>query len=548
MARRFSLPLLTKELYEQSARWQTYAYRVAYALLLFTAALWFFRDILERQAASPLDVLGQGRDMFLLIVRLQLIGVYLFMPALTCNAITLEKERNTLGTLLLTKLGATTIIFEKLLSRMIPMLGFQLLSLPLLAYTYALGGLTMSELIAHIWILFLATVQVGAFAMCCSVFSSTTVGSFVMTYALGAVMLVGFPFVCCTAPVLYSGNLSSHGWELAVAYTLPALFTTTVCLMLASNFLVTKAFSEPRNYLLEVFRHLDGVFHDLNQTFTGGILLVDDSVSLPMTQPVSWRETKKKSLGTVRYLFRILSCIEVPLLFVLTWFSEMQQYRYQTATAMLGIVWALSLVLLSVLTTSLIAGERSRQTLDVLLTVPLSGADLLRQKLHGVWRMVGVLTVPMLTIAGYEWWWEGQAWTWSQNRALPGWAYLLFSVLAPLIYLPCFALVGMVMGFVFRSQARAMLVTLVVLVGWNALPLWTGTTVFAAVIPSALIWQVEEKQLPMWQGFLNLGLYAGLFVGLTWILRKHADSLLGRAEPRAEVEPEAIAGTAVAPA
>ena len=45
-----------------------------------------------------------------------------------------------------------------------------------------------------------------------------------------------------------------------------------------------------------------------------------------------------------------------------------------------------------------ITAERSRQSLDALLATPLTGPEILRQKMAGVWRLIGVLCVPFGTI------------------------------------------------------------------------------------------------------------------------------------------------------
>src|SRR5262249_48509229 len=133
---RFGLPLLAKELIEQSTRKRTYVVRVVYAMLLFTAAWLLFYDVVQVGTTSPLANLGSGRRMFEVLMKLQFAGIYLVMPAVTCGVIAHEKERNTLALLFLTKLGPWTILLEKLCSRLVPMCGFLLMSLPLLAYAY----------------------------------------------------------------------------------------------------------------------------------------------------------------------------------------------------------------------------------------------------------------------------------------------------------------------------------------------------------------------------------------------------------------------------
>src|SRR4051794_40680725 len=115
MLRLRSLPLLSKELLEQSARPRTFIIRTLYAALLFFFSLLIFYLSSYQNFASPLTLLGRGRQVFQQVTLLQFLGVYLFMPAITCGVITAEKERNTFGLLLLTRLGPTTILLEKLL-------------------------------------------------------------------------------------------------------------------------------------------------------------------------------------------------------------------------------------------------------------------------------------------------------------------------------------------------------------------------------------------------------------------------------------------------
>jgi len=112
------LPLLGKELVEQAARKRTYVVRVVYAALLFFAAYFFFYESLKVGRVSPLAALGRGQQMFTALVVLQFIGIYLFMPAITCGVLTQEKVRASLQLLFLTRLGPWTILFEKLLGRL----------------------------------------------------------------------------------------------------------------------------------------------------------------------------------------------------------------------------------------------------------------------------------------------------------------------------------------------------------------------------------------------------------------------------------------------
>lgn len=207
-AKHFGLPLLEKELVEQSARKRTYVIRTLYAVLLFLSAGLMFYDTLARfRGGNPFQVLGQGREMFDILIALQFAGVYLFMPAITCGVLTQEKERDSLALLFLTRLGPWTILFEKLLSRLVPMGTFLLLSLPLLVFAYSLGGISATRLWGGVWTLTVTTVQIGCLSLACSAYFRTTVGAFIGTYLLGLAMMFGPALTYVIFSLLVSGDV-----------------------------------------------------------------------------------------------------------------------------------------------------------------------------------------------------------------------------------------------------------------------------------------------------------------------------------------------------
>ena len=87
------LPLLAKELTEQSARRRTYVIRVVYAVALYGFTLWTFWNQLGSWNSNSFAILGRGRELFEAIAGLQFAGLYLFLPAMTCGVLTSEKER-----------------------------------------------------------------------------------------------------------------------------------------------------------------------------------------------------------------------------------------------------------------------------------------------------------------------------------------------------------------------------------------------------------------------------------------------------------------------
>ena len=227
--------------------------------------------------------------VFEMLMSVQTLAIFILLPGMTCGAVTSEKERDTLGLLLLTKLSPATIVLEKYCSRLVTMGTYQLLSLPLFAITYGMGGVELGLIFRAIGFLACLAAIVGAWSLSCSVWHSTTAGAFVYAYLT---VVFAFPFVPF-GPNVYK-------------FMLLMVMVTAIILVLAAELLVPRAFVPPRNVLLELFKKLDKFFEELNAQTTHGIVLVRDFDSGPLFSPISWRETRKKSLGTFRYLFRLL--------------------------------------------------------------------------------------------------------------------------------------------------------------------------------------------------------------------------------------------------
>ncbi len=495
-------PLLVKELTALAARKRTYQVRALYAVLLFAASLAFFWADLDRRTDgdnNPLLILGSGGPMIQTLVYLQFSGIYLFLPAIACTALTAEKERDALSLLFLTRLGPWTILFEKLVSRLIPMFTFLLLSLPLMAFAYSYGGVSQRQIWGAVFMLSVTTVQVGALALMCSAFCRTTVGAFLLTYAIALAIFPGIPLlidsfvtrlgedVACAflGPFVYDVTFSNTGaairWGTFGIRMIPLLGSTLIFLFAARRFLVTRAFLLPRHRLRNLLSALDGMFHRFNQNrVTRGVMLLDEGSSLPEIQPVAWRETQRRSLGRFRYLLRIFLAIELPVVAIsisIIVSPGGAKSHMWSITAMMTCLWILIALFIAVQSSSLISGERSRQTLDVLLTTPLSGREIVQQKMQGLWRVVWILSaclgtvclIKMLLLAlvnsmGFQY---GQL-AYSPMR------YLVGSVLAMAVYFPLIAWLSMWIGMTAKAATRAMFLSIFVIATWCTVPIIVG--------------------------------------------------------------------------
>ena len=532
-------PLLSRELIEQANRRRTYIVRFLYTAALFGIGLL----IVYGRGGIAVDAstrLGEGRAMFLQLVSLQFYAIYLFLPAMTAGVLTSEKEHDTLTLLLLTTMRPWEILTQKLLSRVIPMLCFVILSFPLMAVAYSYGGVTTVSLYGVMVMLILAVVQVAAVALMCSAWCRGTVEAFIASYVLLGLSWTCFPI--CTPLHAVVNDLDFTFGEVEVRAIL-VLLSTGVCLLIARACLFSRAFIPRRNVLLQMFQALDSMFQEMNQV-TGGVILVKDGDPFPADKPVAWRETAKKSLGTFRYQFRILVLLELPILFTAQSVNISAIRSGSAVTVLLYIVWVIAMVMICIHAASVVSSERSHQTLDSLLTAPIPGADLMRQKLAGVRRLTGVLLVPFLTIYLFHHWFR------DYRTDL---TYLGLSLATFAIFVPLMAWTAFWIGLKTRSQMKAALITLTGISTLAGLPRLVeflagslGTTVPAwlnmllAASPATIIERLEHWHRfqsgadddIMLQQAIQLSVALVVYAAALWWIRRHcltrADQLLGR--------------------
>lgn len=301
-----------------------------------------------------------------------------------------------------------------------------------------------------------------------------------------------------------------------------------------------------------------GVMKRANRV-VGNVMIVKDRRTLPADDPIAWRETAKKSLGKVHYLFRILVVIEVPVAFIsVIVLLQGRRGGGELLPALVFIVWAISVLAVSVTSANTVASERTSQTLEVLLTTPITGRDIVLQKMRAVRRLMYVFLVPFFTLFVTEAWWEHATGSYGYGYGdgkytLGTFGYLVSSSLSVFIFLPMYSWFGMWMGLRSKTRTRAILGTLGGVVAWSVLPvavavmfgvlwdphgdMWVYLTLFGPTTMKFLTEFGNEGGAfrafhthPVVPIFLAYVWHAGLFAGLRhWSLRD-ADRYLGRVQ------------------
>jgi ABC-type transport system involved in multi-copper enzyme maturation permease subunit len=503
---RLDWPLLGKELLEQSAQKRMYVMRVAYALVLFGAfTIYYIRHL----GGGPVLALGGGYEPFKFLVYAQLVAIFLFLPPMMAGAIAQEKERDTLGLLFLTDLTPWELTLQKYVGRLIPMLTLLLLSLPLLAVTYSLGGVSFGMLTSNAVTLFLTCLVVGALALECSAHEATTFQALVRCWGLC------FLFVtCCTfglPGILLStvgGGFGPGASGFALIFHL--FFTgiingmaTLVFLVRAKQNLEPRAFIVRRNPFGHQFKQLDQYWKDLRKLVRGLLrkrdkeahAIADELVRQQLGKLGDQREWSIGGYLLARMQVPTLLAFAIIIGFIVLLFVFITVLMDPKSTPFLFLVsgfWILALLTVPILSANAIASERINERLGAILTTPLTSREILDEWLGPVQRWIGFLVKPMLALILMDAVVKFKTQDTDQPRWLNVTVYLSISLLTIWIYPRVVQWCCLFLGLRIRNQIRAMMTAFFLVTGWCILPLVISNFV------------AQSRLLPgVWSGLLS---------------------------------------------
>ena len=519
---RVDWPLLGKELLEQAARRQTYVLRVAYALVLFGAFVFYY---IRNLGLEPVLALGQGRGPFIFLVRAQFITIFLFLPPMMASAIAAEKERDTLGLLFLTDLTPWELVLQKYIGRLIPMLTLLLLSLPLLAMAYSLGGVSIAMLCSSVETLFLMCLAVGALTLECSAHQASTFQALVRSWGLCLV----FVSCCWTGPFRFwlifvspfANNLAFSTINVvsmifnAIAYVVP----TVLFLQRAKENLEPRAFIHRQNPFGQQFKHLDRYWKDVRKVVRA--ILRSDQEAYALADQVVRSQLgpadDSRQWSLVRFLF---AKMQVPnllafgiifgfIVFIVMGFNVLMDPGSAAFFIFIYGLWILALLTVPIQSANAVASERMNDRLAAILTTPLTAAEILNEWLAPVRRWIQFIARPLILLVAIEAVVKFNV----QEAKCPRWAsfvaYVSISLLAIWIYTRLAQWFCLWIGIRIKSQIRAMMTAFFAVAGWCVFPLpicsylvktgvmpeqWGGVLVF--VSPVSVIHTAEALGWP----------------------------------------------------
>lgn len=175
------------------AFWITGSYAVAVSAFVLCLYAWLRSSLQGVDLALAAPTIGQNLWVWGCVA--QSVLLCFFVPAFTTGAITLEREREMLELLFLTRLTALQICFGKLAAGV----GFGLLlllaSLPPLALAIMLGSVTPLQVVQSVAILASSALFTGALGLCLSCMLPRTTTAATWAYLLLGFLLLGMPLI-----------------------------------------------------------------------------------------------------------------------------------------------------------------------------------------------------------------------------------------------------------------------------------------------------------------------------------------------------------------
>lgn len=193
-------PVLAREIKERlRSRRATIVIVVYLAMLAFVLqALYWTSDSLSsfnsfdgQPSAASVAILG--RRMFEVLVLAILGLIFFIIPGLTADALSGERERQTLVPLQVSLLRPISIVVGKVLSSVVFTGLLVLATLPLFAVSFMVGGVTPGAIVKAVVALLLTAWLVASITMACSALASRTQSSVVLAYALSGLVVIGPP-------------------------------------------------------------------------------------------------------------------------------------------------------------------------------------------------------------------------------------------------------------------------------------------------------------------------------------------------------------------
>lgn len=175
-------PLLSKELRIRMRNWRTFGMISLYLLALAGFTVLFFLSSFTMIREGYSSMAEVGRNLFTFLAIVQFVIVSLLVPSLVGNAISGERERQTIDLLTCTQLSSFGIVIGKLAAALSTVVLLIVASLPLYGFIFLLGGVSLLEVLILFLVILGVAFLVGCWSLMFSALFKRTVAAIVASY------------------------------------------------------------------------------------------------------------------------------------------------------------------------------------------------------------------------------------------------------------------------------------------------------------------------------------------------------------------------------
>lgn len=203
-------PVLRRELVERMRRGRTAVVLTAY-LLLLSGILYLVYRVTRDVRTDPWEsavsqVAGAGRGIFEWLVFFTVLLVLFLVPGVTAGAIAGERERQTLVPLQVTLMRPVSILLGKIGASTAFLLLLLVASMPLLAVSYLIGGVSSAQVLAAVAMVAVTGVGLAAISAGISACVRRVQVATVLSYAATLALVVGTLFAYAVAGLIDSSR------------------------------------------------------------------------------------------------------------------------------------------------------------------------------------------------------------------------------------------------------------------------------------------------------------------------------------------------------
>lgn len=185
-------PVLGRELTERlRVRRTTVTLTLSLAVIALVVHLAYTAITNDQGSLDPGDAARVGRTLYESVLFVLLLVMAIVVPGSSADAVTGERERQTLQPLQATQMGPWGILIGKLLASMAYAGLVVVATMPLLGVSFVLGGLTVGRLLRGIVAVMASGLVFGAVGVSVSAFVRRSQAAVLLSYGVTALLLIG---------------------------------------------------------------------------------------------------------------------------------------------------------------------------------------------------------------------------------------------------------------------------------------------------------------------------------------------------------------------